>query len=217
MSSTGSVSYASGTSAVPLLGETVGANLGRAVRRWQDRAALVDVPSRRRWTYAEFGRDIQVLGRGCSLPMAVPLVVLAPVTGRLTARFGPRLPVTAGAVVAACGALLLPAVRPTGHLLALEAALLLIGSGAGLVTVAVVAAAVRAVPAHRSGFASGMNNTARQTGTALGVAIFGAVAGPPAEAARFVARLHLLGLLGAALWLAACAVAATTVPGGRQG
>src|SRR3954468_24508225 len=49
-----SVSYASGISDVPLLGETIGANLERSVARVGEREALVDVAAGRRWTYAEF-------------------------------------------------------------------------------------------------------------------------------------------------------------------
>nr|WP_284288345.1 hypothetical protein [Angustibacter aerolatus] len=49
-------SYTSGVSDVPLLGDTIGANLERTVRRWGDREALVDVPTHRRWTYSEPGR-----------------------------------------------------------------------------------------------------------------------------------------------------------------
>jgi fatty-acyl-CoA synthase len=47
------LSYASGVSAVPLLGETIGANLERTVARFADREALVEVATGRRWTYAE--------------------------------------------------------------------------------------------------------------------------------------------------------------------
>ena len=49
-------SYASGTSELPLLGDTIGANLERTVARFGDREALVDCPSGRRWTYAELDR-----------------------------------------------------------------------------------------------------------------------------------------------------------------
>ena len=45
------VSYASGTSDVPLLGETIGENLDRTVARFGDREALVDLSSGRRWTW----------------------------------------------------------------------------------------------------------------------------------------------------------------------
>jgi fatty-acyl-CoA synthase len=54
-------SYASGTSTTPLLGDTIGANLARTIARVPDHEALVDVPSGRRWTYAEFGRDVGAL------------------------------------------------------------------------------------------------------------------------------------------------------------
>ncbi|MEU4048307.1 linear/branched/unsaturated fatty acid:CoA ligase LbuL [Streptomyces olivaceus] len=56
-------SYAHGTSTTPLLGDTVGANLARAVAAHPDREALVDVPSGRRWTYAEFGAAVDELAR----------------------------------------------------------------------------------------------------------------------------------------------------------
>ncbi|MGW6388997.1 AMP-binding protein [Streptomyces sp. NPDC055103] len=52
------LSYAHGVSGTALLGDTVGANLDRAVATWPDREALVDVPSGRRWTYAQLGADI---------------------------------------------------------------------------------------------------------------------------------------------------------------
>jgi fatty-acyl-CoA synthase len=58
------LSYAHGTSEVPLLGDTIGANLQRAVDAFPDREALVDVPSGRRWTYAELGADVEQLARG---------------------------------------------------------------------------------------------------------------------------------------------------------
>jgi hypothetical protein len=73
-----------------------------------------------------------------------------------------------------------------------------------------VVAAVSAVPANRSGLASGINNTARQTGTALGAAVFGAIAGGTAAPAAFVHGLHVLAGLGAAVWLAVALLVART-------
>ncbi|MFB6960123.1 AMP-binding protein [Streptomyces sp. NPDC056309] len=58
------LSYAHGTSGTPLLGDTIGANLDRAVAAFGDREALVDVPSGRRWTYAEFGAAVDEVARG---------------------------------------------------------------------------------------------------------------------------------------------------------
>jgi len=58
------LSYASGTSALPLLGETIGANLARTVARFPDRDALIDCVDDRRWTYAELDRDVDRVARG---------------------------------------------------------------------------------------------------------------------------------------------------------
>jgi fatty-acyl-CoA synthase len=58
------LSYASGTSTAPLLGETIGANFERAVARFGDREVLVDVAAGRRWTYAELDADVNRLARG---------------------------------------------------------------------------------------------------------------------------------------------------------
>ncbi|WP_326810397.1 AMP-binding protein [Streptomyces scopuliridis] len=56
-------SYTHGTGTTPLLGDTIGANLDRAIAAFPDREALVDVPSQRRWTYAEFGAAVGELAR----------------------------------------------------------------------------------------------------------------------------------------------------------
>ncbi|MFJ4521149.1 AMP-binding protein [Streptomyces sp. NPDC088810] len=60
---TAQLSYTHGTSPTVLLGDTIGANLDRAVAAWPDREALVDVPSGRRWTYAEFGAAVEELAQ----------------------------------------------------------------------------------------------------------------------------------------------------------
>ncbi|MBX9978837.1 MAG: AMP-binding protein [Mycobacterium gordonae] len=54
-------SYAAGPVDVPLLEETIGANFERTARALPDTEALVDVPSGRRWTYAELDADIDRL------------------------------------------------------------------------------------------------------------------------------------------------------------
>ncbi|MFF3212757.1 AMP-binding protein [Streptomyces sp. NPDC002886] len=57
-------SYASGACEVPLLGDTIGENLDRTVRRFPGRDALVDMASGRRWTYAQFAADVDALALG---------------------------------------------------------------------------------------------------------------------------------------------------------
>ena len=150
------------------------------------------------------------------LPLAVPLVGLAPVSGRLTSARGPRTAVALGCLIAATGPPLLLGVDSRGGAGWLVAAFLLLGCGAGLVTASAVAAVVRATPSDRSGLATGVSNTARQTGTAAGVAIFGAVAGSPGNAMRFVSAVHGLALGATALWLIAFGVALTGIEHGSE-
>ena len=57
-------SYASGTSDVPLLGDTIGDNFDRAVAAQPDHEAMVDVPSGRRWTYAQMRDDVETVALG---------------------------------------------------------------------------------------------------------------------------------------------------------
>jgi fatty-acyl-CoA synthase len=58
------LSYSSGPSATPLLGDTIGRNFDATVRAFGDRDALVDRPAGRRWTYAELAADVDALGFG---------------------------------------------------------------------------------------------------------------------------------------------------------
>src|SRR5690348_16775406 len=58
------ISYSHGTSDVPLLGETIGANLERTAARFGDREAIVSRHQGRRYTYAELDDAVDVVARG---------------------------------------------------------------------------------------------------------------------------------------------------------
>ncbi|MGH3097245.1 MAG: MFS transporter [Streptosporangiales bacterium] len=138
------------------------------------------------------------------VPAFLPLTLLGPPAGRLTARLGSRWPMTAGLLTAAAGVGLLALLRADSSYLVLLPALLLWGIGLGLLTPAVVAAAIGAVPADRAGLASAVNNTARQACGAVGIAAFGAIAGRPGSAA-FLPGLHVVVLVAAGLFIAGAA------------
>jgi DHA2 family methylenomycin A resistance protein-like MFS transporter len=150
------------------------------------------------------------------VPIFVPLVALSPAAGRLTARYGPRRPMLAGALIAAAGEAALLATSADPHrdgYLTLLPTLLGVGVGVGLFTAPAVAAALGAAPPGRSGLANGVVNTARQTGTALGIALFGAVVGGAARPYHFVTGLHRLGIAAALLWAVAAVVTVRVAPG----
>jgi fatty-acyl-CoA synthase len=64
MTGPATLSYSHGASERPLLGETIGRNLRRIAAAYPDREAVVDVPSGRRWSYAELDADTDTLARG---------------------------------------------------------------------------------------------------------------------------------------------------------
>jgi MFS transporter, DHA2 family, methylenomycin A resistance protein len=145
------------------------------------------------------------------LPAMVPLPLLGTSSGKLTNRLGPWRTSALGLLIAMLGfgglALSLrPGDGPMDYPMLLSA-LLVWGCGIGVLTPAIVTAAMRAV-LDSPGTASGASNTARQAGGAIGVALFGAIAGTPVHA---MFEDHVGGLMwvgAAAFLLAAMACAA---------
>ena len=58
------LSYASGTSEIPLIGRTIGDDLVRTAGRVGEREALVDIPSGRRWSYRELNGAVDRVASG---------------------------------------------------------------------------------------------------------------------------------------------------------
>ncbi len=153
--------------------------------------------------YLQTVRHDSALAAGLALlPLFLPLTLLAPYAGRVVARFGARPPMVAGLFLAAAGFAVLTGLDAHSPYWALLPALLLWGVGLASLTPAVVAAAVGSA-GGRPGLASGVNNTARQAGGAVGIAIFGAVAGSASNARAFLSGMHLSGLASALLFLVA--------------
>jgi DHA2 family methylenomycin A resistance protein-like MFS transporter len=152
-----------------------------------------------------------ILAGAMLLPLFTLLAVLAPVTGRIVGKTGPRPLMLGGLLLGAAGGAALLLVTAHGPYPRLLPAMLGLGVGMGLLTTSVVTAAMRTCPPERQGLASGTNNTARQAADALGVAVFGAIAGSPAHSA-FVSGLHTIAIVCAALWLAAMVVTWLVVP-----
>jgi MFS family permease len=132
--------------------------------------------------------------------MALMTLIFAPLSGRMVASRGPRLPLTLAGLIMAAGALLLARLG----LRASDAALLLsysvFGIGFGLVNAPISNTAVSGMPRERAGVAGAVASTGRQIGASLGVAISGSlVAG---ATTNFISASH-------AAWdvIAGCGVA----------
>ncbi|WP_260853260.1 MFS transporter [Corynebacterium glyciniphilum] len=119
-----------------------------------------------------------VAAGAATLPMAGGAVVFAPLSGWFVADSGPRGPLLAAGACLVLGGILLMvftvATQGTG-VPVLLVAYLLIGSGVGLSSAPVTTTAVNSLPSERAGVAGGFTSTARQVGTALGVAVAGSI------------------------------------------
>jgi DHA2 family methylenomycin A resistance protein-like MFS transporter len=133
------------------------------------------------------------------LPLTGGFLVSNLVSGWAVGRFGVRVPMIAGAVVAALGYGLLHRVDAATPLIGLLLPFLLIPSGMGLAVPAMTTAVLASTDAKRAGTASAVLNTARQAGGAVGVAAFGALAG--GSAAQIVSGMQTATAISAGLLL----------------
>ncbi len=158
-------------------------------------------------------------GLGCSptgtglriLPLTLVLAAVAPLSGRLSVRLPLRVPLTAGLVLIGASLLLMRAVEPSSEWTALLPGLLVGGLAVGVISPALAAAMVAVLPVERSGVASGINNTFRQLGIAIGIAGLGAIfeheaRGGAGLLAGIVAGLDAVLLVSAAVALLAALI-----------
>ncbi|WP_037305503.1 MFS transporter [Amycolatopsis orientalis] len=142
-----------------------------------------------------------------ALPWTLALSAVAPVAGRLADRFGGRWLLVGGLGLYAAGVAgtaLLPDETSTAAVFVLP--LIAVGVGQGLAIAPATTEALRAIPPGSAGAASGVLNTARHVGSALGAAVAGVlfrttVPGGPFVAAR-TTYLMLAVVLVAAAFLA---------------
>ena len=135
-----------------------------------------------------------------TVPAFAPLTLVPLLARRWMLRVRPDRLIRGGFAVGAVGeCALAAAVWRTPHtVVAMLPGMLLVGAALGLLVTPLVATSVAAAPSH-SGLVGGLNNAARQTGTSVGVALFGALAGA-ADAPGATTRMVWCFLLGATIW-----------------
>jgi EmrB/QacA subfamily drug resistance transporter len=117
------------------------------------------------------------------LPWTLMVVIFAPIAGKLSDRVGSRWLMAGGMSVVAVCCLLLSTVTLHSSFWNMVPAFLLGGLGMSFVMTPMSAAAMGAAPVDKAGVASGVLNTFRQVGVALGIAITGAIVADRAAAA----------------------------------
>ena len=110
---------------------------------------------------------------------------------------------TAGALIAAVGCVALLGIKPGTSYLAVCGQLVAMGGGLGLLVPPLTSTLLGSVEKARSGIAAGVLNSTRQTGSVLGVALFGSLVGQPSS---FIVGAHQALTISAALLLVTSAV-----------
>jgi EmrB/QacA subfamily drug resistance transporter len=111
------------------------------------------------------------------LPVTAGIILAAGASGQLVPRVGTRPIIVAGALIAAGGTYWLSRISVHGsYPTDLLPGLAIMSIGLGAVFVTVTTAANSGVPAHQAGVAAGLLNTSLQLGSALGLAVFSAIA-----------------------------------------
>jgi EmrB/QacA subfamily drug resistance transporter len=109
------------------------------------------------------------------LPITIVSFLAAPVAGAMLSRVPARLLMASGLATTGAGLLLMAGVGVASAWTALLGGLLVVGVGAGLLGPVIADVALSVVPAEQSGMAAGVNDTFRQVGVAVGVAVWGAI------------------------------------------
>jgi EmrB/QacA subfamily drug resistance transporter len=110
------------------------------------------------------------------LPIALIMMVVAPTTPRLSARFGANRTVATGMAAIALGFLLFFGLTPHTSYWYVVVCVIPLTTGIALSMSPMTASIMSAVPARRAGAGSAMNDATRELGAALGIAVLGSIA-----------------------------------------
>jgi len=158
------------------------------------------------WTPLEAG--------AASLPVTALMLALSARSGALAQRIGPRIPLTVGPLVIACGLLLMTRISPgDSYVSAVLPAVVVFGLGLTLVVAPVTATVLAAADARHAGIASGINNAVSRVAGLFAVAVFPLIGGLTGDAfydpasmthgfhAAMTAAAALAALGGVIAWL----------------
>ena len=148
--------------------------------------------------YLQLVKGYTALGAGLrTLPVALTLMVVAPLSARLVERFGPRRVVAGGLSVVAFGLALLSTSGPSTSYPQLALSLMVLAVGMATSMAPATTSIMASVPQGKAGVGSAVNDTTRELGGALGVAVLGSLAASQYASALAPALRGLSGPLAA--------------------
>ena len=125
------------------------------------------------------------------LPMTFVMIPISTVAAPLAERFGQRLVGGAGLAMSGAGLVAFGTLGADGGVLRLVVAQVILAIGIGLAMTPATNAIVSSLPTAKQGVASAVNDTTREIGTALGIAIMGSTFN---SGYRHALDSHLIGL-----------------------
>ena len=151
-----------------------------------------------------------------ALPFALAIGAMSPVSPILASRFGTRLVIPAGLVLMGLGLLDLSTVGVHTAYPPIALAVAIMGAGMGLVMAPASTTIMDTVPAHQAGAGSAINDTIREVGGALGIAIVGSLAAAVyrSQLTHALVARHTSGLV---VHIATSSVAAADAAGQQAG
>jgi DHA2 family methylenomycin A resistance protein-like MFS transporter len=154
--------------------------------------------------------DLSPLWTGLAFaPMMAAVLATNLIAVKATAAIGARLTIATGLGITAASCLALLGLREGTPYVALCAQLIGLGGGFGLLVPPMTSTLLVCVTKEYSGVASGVLNAMRQTGSAIGVALFGSLL---SGTGGFIAGVRVALVIAAALALCAIVVALIGVP-----
>jgi EmrB/QacA subfamily drug resistance transporter len=149
------------------------------------------------------------------LPMTILIILVAPIAGRVSDRFGSRGLITAGMLLVSAQLLYFSRLTEDSTYWVLLPGLVFGGVGMALTMTPGVAAATRAVPVAKAGVGAAVLNAFRQVGGSIGIALMGAIVAAqltdPPTVDSFMRGFERALLVAAGIAIAGAIVAAVLI------
>ncbi len=126
--------------------------------------------------YLQFVLGYTALQAGLRIaPISLVLMVAAPLSARIVERVGTKIVVASGLAVVSVALVILSFATVTSGYGPVLASMLIMGIGMGMTMAPATESIMGSLPRHKAGVGSAVNDTTRQVGGALGVAILGSL------------------------------------------